>query len=381
VYELERAVDLRALLLRLMPHVDPGTTNDTGMRYLVAEQGLGPALLHYLVRSRVEGEVSVGEWPPASAFEEGAVRRYIVRVPDLPARMRPLMQSTPGITTFLPAGPGVAVEIGYRHPVALRACPVFDPNGLVLIRGRGDEPWALERMPQMGDLRAFARVELRTEEARSVSVAAKTGAPDPVRIPMRIMPSVGPWKNVAASWVPTDKLPLLRRMAYALPAQSIARTRIAVTSRGAFLRCSQGIESIPLGTFFVEIHPGLFIPAGYDVTPAVAPEVLHRALGSPTGHAMFLMPKSVQGGPLTTEAVALAVEESAFVDLETTLLEAKSWEPVMAESIERALEEKTVELTLDALGAFPLRSADLPEKPKGAKNEPLALPPAPGDRA
>src|SRR5205085_6254309 len=162
-----------------MPHVDPSTGDEAGMRYLVAEQGLGPALIHYLVRSRVDGEVCVGEWPPASAFDEGPVRRYVVKVPDLPKRMRPLMHSTPGITTFLPAGPGVAVEIGHRHPVSLRACPLFDPNGLVLLRGRGEEPWALERTPQMGDLRAFARVELRAEQERTVATATSTSKPDP----------------------------------------------------------------------------------------------------------------------------------------------------------------------------------------------------------
>ena len=387
MYETERAIDLRALLLRLMPHVDPSTTGATGLRFLVAEQGLGPALVHYFVRSQVEGEVAVGEWPPASAFEEGIVRRYILRVPELPARMRPLMQSTPGITVFLPAGPGVAVEIGYRHPVALRACPVFDPAGLVLLRGRGDEPWALPKMPQMGDLRAFARIELRSEELRPVAVAMGTSRPDPVNIPLRLLPSTGAWKNVAATFVPLAQLPLLRRLAYALPAQTIARTRIALTAEGAFIRSPQGIESIPLGTFFVEVHAGLFVPAGYDVMPAVAPEVLFRALGSPSGHAVFLSPRRLhrdhredgehgQAGGATghvSDVRAVAIEESAFAPLETSLVEAMPWEPLVAETIELTLAEKPAQIALEPLGAFPLGDASLP-KDEGA---PANLPPAP----
>src|SRR5579862_8853776 len=91
VYELDKDVGLKSLLLRLMPHVDPSTIEDGGPRFIVAEQGLGPALIHYFVRSRVEGEVAVGEWPPDSAFDEGPVRRYVMRIPDLPKRMRPLM--------------------------------------------------------------------------------------------------------------------------------------------------------------------------------------------------------------------------------------------------------------------------------------------------
>ncbi len=362
VYESDKDLDLRALLLRLMPHVDPSTIDENGPRFLVAEQGLGPALIHYFVRSRVEGEVAVGEWPPAGAFDEGPVRRYVLRVPELPKRMHVLMRSTPGITTFLPAGPGVAVEIGYRHPVALRACPIFDPNGLVLLRGRGDEPLSLERLPQMGDLRAFARVELRPDEQQTLSVATGTSRPDTVRVPLRVLPSTAPWRNVTATWIATAQLPILRRMAYALPHQTIARTTIAMTARGVFLRSSAGIEAIPLGTFFVEIHPQLYVPAGYDVTPAVAPEVLHRALGAPAEQVLFITP----------DAHALSVDNGAFVPLETALLESQPWEPIVADAIQLALTEVPIELRLTGLGTFPLSGAEppLPVPPAG--------PPLPG---
>jgi len=353
-YDEEKSVDLRSLLLRLMLHLDPRTVEDPGPRFLVAEKGLGPALIHYLVRSRVDGDVTVGEWPPTSAFDEGPVQRYVVRVPELPKRMYALMRLTPGITTFLPVGPGIAVEIGFRHPVQLRACPVFDAAGLVLLRGGGHEPWALQKLPQMGDLRAFARVELRGEDARSVAVATKTREPEPVRVPLRVMPSTAPWRNVTATWIPVDRIPLLRKLAYALPHQSITRTTIAVTSRGAFLRCPDGVEAIPLGTFFVEIHPGLYVPAGYEVAPAVAPEVLYRALGAAASQMIFV----------TTDATALAVDAAAFAPLETALLEAAAFEPIVADAIEAALATVPVELKLTALGAFPLRGAEPAEPAK-----------------
>ena len=267
--------------------------------------------------------------------------------------MRPLMARTPGLTTFLPAGPGVAVEMGYRHPVALRACPVFDAQGLVLIRGRGDEPWTLEKMPQMGDIRAFARVELRSEQGADSLKAIATKLPEPVRVPLRVVPSPSPWKNVTATWIQPAQLSLLRRIAYALPHQTILRTTIALTEKGAFLRSSHGIEAIPLGTFFVEFHPNLFIPAGYDVTPAVAPEVLYRALGASASQVLFI----------DNLARAIAVDESAFSPLESALLEAQAWEPVVAESIARALEEQAVDLKLEPLGMFALSQVTPPEAP------------------
>lgn len=364
VYETDKAVGLKSLLLRLMPHVDPSTENDTGPRIIVAEAGLGPALIHYFVRSRVEGEVAVGEWPPESAFDEGPVRRYVLRIPELPKRMVPLMSKTPGLTTFLPAGPGVAVEMGYRHPVALRACPVFDANGLVLLRGRGDEPWTLEKTPQMGDLRAFARVELRAAETRETAIAGSTHLPDPVRVPLRVAPSPSPWKNVTATWIQPAQLPLLRRIAYALPHQTILRTQVALTPRGAFLRSSSGIEAIPLGMFFVEIHPNLYIPAGYDVTPAVAPEVLYRALGASPSQVLFI----------DTGARAMAVEDSAFSPLESAMLEAQVWEPLVAEAISRALAEEPVDLKLEPLGVFALSQAAPPPRTDGPGGVPM-LPP------
>jgi hypothetical protein len=350
LYDVERPVELRSLLLRLTPQIDPSTADTAGSRWIVAEQGVGPALVHYLVRSRVEGEVTVGEWPPASAFDEGTVRRYVIRVPDVPARMRRLLRETPGITAFLPAGAGVAVQIGHRHPVSLRGCPVFDPNGLVLLRGGGAEPWSLPRIPPLGDLRAFARVELRSETTTLESVATGASAPPEVRVPLRVTPCPSPWRAVTATRIDAEHLPLFRRLAYALPRSTIARTTIAITDAGVFLRAPGGIEAIPLGTFFLEVHPGLFVPAGYEITPAVAPDVLHRALGSPEGQVLFL----------TAGGRTIGVSESAFAPLETALLEAPAWDPAVARAIERTLEEATIELQPGPLGAFPFSGVEPP---------------------
>ncbi len=350
-YDVERRIDLRPLLLRLMPHVDPSTRQEPGLRILVAEQGLGPALVHYLARSHVEGEVGVAEWPPDSAFDDAPVRRWIFRVPALPDRMRGLVHATPGITCFVPSGPGVAVEAGYRHPVQLRACPVFDPGGLVLVRGRGDEPWVVERLPPMGALTAFARVEVRSTGA-DASIALAVAQADPVAVPLRVSPSTAPWKNVTATWIEPAQVPLLRRLAYALPRTTIATCRVAMTARGAFLRSTAGIEAIPLGTFFVEVHPNLYVPAGYAVTPAVSPDVLARALGAVATQSLFL----------GTDARAVAVDESAFVPLETALLEAPPWEPAVAEAIERALEEAPIDLKVTPIGLMPLQGVEPPPK-------------------
>jgi FtsH ternary system domain X7 len=305
--------------------------------------------VHSFVRSRVEGDVGVAEWPPETAFDDAPVRRWVFQVPELPDRMRPLLHATPGISCFVPAGTGVAVEAGYRHPVELKACPVFEASGLVLLRGKGLEPWVMAKLPAMGALAAFARVEMRTT-GPDASAAVRAGTAETVRVPLRVTPSSAAWRNVTATWIEPAQMPLLRRLAYALPRATVAQTMVALTSRGAFLRSPAGIEAIPLGTFFVEIHPNLYVPAGQEVVPAVAPDVLARALGAPPGQVLFL----------NGNAGVVSVEEAAFAPLEAALLEAPPWEPAVAEELTHILDETPLELRVGSIGMLPTRGVEPP---------------------
>ncbi|EYF07433.1 hypothetical protein [Chondromyces apiculatus] len=357
-YEVERKVDLRALLLRLQPHLDPTAGREPGPRWILAEYGLGPALIHYFVRSAVDAEVGLVEWPPQSSFDDAPVRRYLFRLNTVPERMVPLLSSTPGLGYFVPAAPGAAVEMGHRHPVNLRACPVFSDAGLVLFRGRA-EPLDIARLPAFGDVAAFARVELRKDDARLAPSSADAVQPDAVSLALRLLPSTEPWRAITASWIRTEHMPLLRRIAYALGPDTLRKVRVAFTAEGAFLRNPTGIEDIPVGEFFREIHPGLYIPAGYDAVPAVAPAVLHRALGSPSGQVLFI----------ARTGRAVGVPQEAFVSLENALLEAQAWTPIAAHStgLTTALATDLPEVVLTSVGIRPLR--DLAGDP-----DPPALP-------
>jgi hypothetical protein len=350
-YDVERQIEVRSLLLRLEPHPDPSTHREAGARWIAAEAGLGPALIHYFVRSGVEAEVGVAEWPPASSFDDAPVVRYLFRIPEIPARMVPLLSSTPGLGVFLPVAPGAAVEIGFRHPVNLRACPVFDDTGLILFRGRGDDVLELPRLPALGDVAAFARVELRKEVATSRAPESLPRA-EAVSIKLRLMPSSEPWRAVTASWIRPEELPLLRHVAYALGPETLRRARIALTSEGAFLRHANGIEGIPVGEFFREIRSGLYIPAGYDAVPAVAPDVLYRALGSPSGQVIFL----------GRDGRAVGVNGDAFIPLETALLEAQAWASIttLSDGLTAALATELPEVFLGGAGIRPMRDVPSP---------------------
>jgi hypothetical protein len=348
-YDEEAAIGLRSLLLRLMPRAEPATLGATGPRYVVAERGLGPSLVHYLIRSRVEAEVCIGEWPGASAFEDETVQRYIFRIAELPPRMRALTTKTPGIWTFLPVAAGVAVEIGYRHAVALRACPVFDPNGLVLFRGASPEgPWSVLRLPKMADIRAFAKIEF---SGPTVVVEARPELEELVRIGLRLAPSQVR-RTASATCVPKSQLPLLRKLAYALPHATLSRTTIALTDRGAFLRFADATEGLPLGHPFVEVQPWLYVAAGHELLPAVSPDALAAALRPEAGRILFI---GASGN-------ALSLDESHFVLLESALLQGITVHDVPGEALETPLDQPLT-LSLRDLGLLPMRDAKaLPEE-------------------
>lgn len=348
-YSAERKLDVRQLILRLEPHADPSAGREPGERWLAAEAGLGPAMIHYFVRSAVNAEVGVVEWPPESSFEDGPVVRYLFRIPALPERMLPLLSRTPGLTMFVPAAPGAAVECGFRHPVNLRACPVFPETGLVMFRGHGRDPLEVSTLPAFGDVRAFARVEMREEKPTPV---VKTLASSSVSVALRLVATVEPWRAVTATWVDPSDLPVLRRIAYALGPETMRAARVAFTNAGAVVRHHIGIESIPVGQFYRRLHDNLYAPAGYDVVPAVSPDVLYRSLGSPAGQVLFLR----------REGDVVAIPEQAFVPLESAVLEAQAWiaagSDKFVDSLTAALATELPIVTLGGVGLRPLRDVE-----------------------
>ncbi len=346
-YDVEKQVDLKALLLRMSPNPDPGTEALDGPLWILAEPGLGPSVLSYFVRSGVRASAAVAEWPPATSFDDAPVRRWLFEVEDLPRRTWPLFASLPGVTVYRPVARGVAVEQGYRHPVSLRACPVFDEAGLLFMRGTAP-PLELGRVPVLGDVRSLARVALADEGSSAALVAPGGGAAPEIRVPLRLLPGRAPPSAVAATLVPKHELGLLRRLVYALGADAVRTTRFAVTEIGAFLIRDRGIEAVPLGHFYRRVHPAVYVPSGLELVPSVDSDVLFSALGSPSGKIVFFRPDSN----------ALAVDEAAFVPLENAILDATAWAPLDATAIEPLLTTETPTAWFSPLGLRPLKGAD-----------------------
>jgi len=347
-YAVERKLELGSLLRRLAPHPDPGAGIEDRPFWLLSEPGLGASLLGYLARSRVDARVGIVEWPPETSFDDAPLRRFLFSVQELPARMRGPLVSTPGISAFLPASPGVAVECGYGHPITLRSCPVFDERGLVLFRGRGEPPLEVDKLPVLADVRSLGRTEQPFEELAVLSHGVGGSCAPELLLRPKLVPALGPPGRVQATLVGNDELPLLRKLVYALGADAIRSIRIAVTELGAFLLREQGLELLPLGTFFRREHPSIFVPSGYEVAPRVRPDMLFAALGAPADRIVFLRPGQAP----------LAVLRDGFSPLESALLEAERWAPLSSASFESQLSAEIPTVWLDPLGFRPLGKAE-----------------------
>ncbi|MGZ3448247.1 MAG: hypothetical protein ACXWUG_23120 [Polyangiales bacterium] len=361
-YARERAVDLAQLVARLEPRHDPSVVA-TGARplWVSAEAGIAPALVGYLARSGVEAEVGIIELPAESSFDDGPRRVSIFRIAELPPRLEKLFTKTPGVRAFVPASPGVAVEVGHRHPIHLVGLPVFPSTGIALLPaarpGETRTPLVIDPLPQMAAVSALAGVSLGGD----IVQCKPARTPGGLAVPLRLAPSVAGARQVTASLVPLDRAPLLRRLAYALPtssldAASIARVKLA-DSEALVLRIPGGVDAIPLGSFFSERAPGMFVLAGHDLVPAVAPQHLAQAVGATAASSVFVFREP---GDTAGSVRAFSVESRAFVPLASALIEPESWGALMpVEVVELAqaeLDEPIGTVEMGDLGIAPMRN-------------------------
>jgi hypothetical protein len=342
-YEVERTIGLRELLFRLRPHPDPKAVIADDPVWLVAEPGVGPSLISYLLRSGVDARATLTEWG-TDGFTHTPQRHWLVQVPRLPKRMRQTLGSTPGIEVYLPRGSGVAVEQRFRHPITLHGCPVFD-NGFAGV-DRRPEAATRDRPAARARRCALAREGRGHEHGDRASsrYGGRGAAIDPG--PASIGSQPGSAELDRGYLDPSG-----RAFATAAPGlrprggRDQQHAHRAHRDRRIPARANRGVELMPLGSFFRRLHPRIYVPSGFDVAPLVDPNVLFSALGAPEQRIIFLM----------ADSRVLALAESAFIPLESALVAAEPWTPLPATEIEEVLETETPTLWLDPLGLLPLR--------------------------
>lgn len=363
-YARERDVDLANMVARLEPRRDPGASALAARPlWLTVESGVAPALVGYLARSGVEASVGLAELPPASSVDDEPRRLALVRIDELPRRLERLVTATPGICAYAPAGPGVAVEIGFRHPIGLHGLPVFPSEGLTLLPRPGPRraPIRLERLPTLAPVTTL--VDLQIGDG-GVEVGRPAAPGERLAVPLRLAPSVGAARGVAATLVRLDQAPLLRRLAYALPPSTLTSATIArltFPGRGeeVLVLRAPGADGVPLGAFFSERAPGLYVLAGHELTPACPADHLSIALGASHEQPVFVYREA---GDEHAAVRAFSVPASAFVPLAAALVEPETWgalAPIEVRELARAeLEAPLRTIEMGSVGLLPMRHVD-----------------------
>ncbi|MEM9071658.1 MAG: hypothetical protein AAGE52_24330, partial [Myxococcota bacterium] len=154
---------------------------------------------------------------------------------------------------------------------------LFDDDTLHLFRGDG-EVLVVHPLPPFAPVRSLVRTNVDLEEDISTRPSEGTSAERRLgmSLPLRLAMSNDPWRAVTATVVPMAQREWLSRLLYALPPNTLAALRIAVGEDRFYLVDSSGIEGVPLGTFYSEVAPRIYVPAGLTLVPAVSPTVLQE---------------------------------------------------------------------------------------------------------
>ena len=324
-YVREGELPLARLLFRLSLRRTPGNARLTSEQradlILGVARGLGDGVIRYLWRNRVEAQVGLVA-PRTSATSEraGDPSYLLMRVRDLPERILGLCLGTPGIDVFLPAGPNVAVAVGWTHPVELSSVATLLPDDSFHLFWPGDRVDVLAGPLELSRLADLTRIDLTLDDGREPA-PHRISAPDVIGVQLRLAPAVGAVRRVTGTLVPIALAGHFKRLVFALPPASLRGLRAAVTDRGILIVAPQGIDVVPLGTLLAAQAPGILVPLGLEIVPRVSPEVLAAALNHGSGLWTVF---GTDGVPFQLADGALApLERRAIAKLETETVEVR----------------------------------------------------------
>lgn len=339
-YAFDRELAFRDLVFRLQPYRQPQAFSSGAplpqRLWATAEIGVGGAILSYLFRWQIPARAALAEWPSQSAFDDRPRRLYVFDIGETPERVARLFAALPGVHVFEPMGKSFAVELGFKHPIALESCAsMFDDETLHLFRGDG-EVLVVHPLPPFAPVRSLVRTNVALEEDHSVSAKRGAGLDRSLSLalPLRIAHSTDPWRAVTATVVPIAQREWLARLLYALPPNTLSALRIAVGEERFYLLDAKGIEGVPLGTFCSEVAPRIYVPSGSTIVPAVSAAVLQELVrdradayvffeAAPDGTALPRAVPAAAFGPVSRKALrdiaATPVSASRPAELEVPL--------------------------------------------------------------
>jgi hypothetical protein len=283
----EGELPLERLLLRLSLRRRPGGVAaaleaGSGSLHVAARRALGHVLVDFLFRSRVPARVAICETARASAFGGGRTF-WLFRLAAVPPRLLGLLARTPGLVPYVQVLDDVLVEAAHEHPVHLASCrTVFRSDRLLLLSPPPHPAMEISPRPTLVALEDLVKVAVRSAE-ESVAPADARGQPSTVEVNLRLERVPGQPARPRAALVPWSQAVWLRRLLFALPQLALRSYQVTFVRAGVLLLAPERIEGIPFGQLLEEAAPGVLVPVGMRLRPALSRDLLVERLGLTQG--------------------------------------------------------------------------------------------------
>jgi hypothetical protein len=242
-----------------------------------------------------------------------------LRLENVPARMHGLLTGTPGFRAATPVGtaPNLVVAVGYRHPVHLDACRgVLPSDRFFFFPPPPEGVWVVDPIPTLAPLADIVRLEMPMSGVAATTALrpAETAWPE-LAVNVQLAPSERENGRVVGVLVPRRSLPWLRRVVYALPSMALRRLRVALLAEGVLILADHELEALPFGTLLASPRPGVLVPVGMSLRPAVSPRVLAERFGLSEG-AVLVFPGAEERPFLVPGSAIHALESRVLLDPE-----------------------------------------------------------------
>jgi hypothetical protein len=273
--------------LEALAPAGPGT-----VVYVTARRGLGARLAEHLYHAGVTAQAALCEATRPTVFAGGEAF-WLLRIEELPPRLLTLVCGTPGITPFVPVLDNVLVAVGFSHPFHLEALrPIFGNERCVLFPPPPAPATVLPSVPpwiSIADLAPLRPLGL----AEAAPVTARPSVPPLFEVSLRLESAPARPARAVGAWIPWVQAGWLRRLCYALPQPVLRGHRVALLEPAVLLLGGGDLAGLPFGQLLDELAPGILVPVGMRLAPAIPPERLLQRLAMPEGsYLVFPAPEA-----------------------------------------------------------------------------------------
>jgi hypothetical protein len=280
---------LDKLLLRLDLQREQGDVPPRGdVLFLTVRRGLGPLVIEYLFRARrsspaLRAWAAFCEPPMEGTFQRGAAF-WILRLENVPASLLGVLSRTPGLTLMAPVADNVAIAVGYRHPVHLGSCKqAFPADRFFLFRSAPAGVTVIAPAPVFSPVADLVRLKHVGPGREPPCATTRPEGTLELVVPLRLeAASTGVGRSVATI-VPWQRVGWLRSLCYALPPSVLRGYRLAFLERGLLVVAPDSLDGFPFGQLLYAPAPGLLVPLGWEIRPAISPDELVARVGSSGG--------------------------------------------------------------------------------------------------